>query len=425
MLVVPATLLLAAALPSSAYVAAWRTEKSLTGEYIWMLATGALLMILAAMLALLFERTPLSSSWPGLDQRQLARLEEAGTWLFRMTLFGYAALLVVGLSRGARPSDFARFVVSQDSLGTGFKELFAPVTGVTSFTQLGIAYVVVGLYLLLARPNPMNGRRLAIVLLLGVARAYFLSERLAFLELIVPAMAILAMWALARATTRLQALLQLAPVVMVPMVMGLFAIFEFSRSWVWYRDNGASNFLRFAAERFGGYYATAYNNGKILFDFQQVPGRLPYRSIEGLWSAPGVEQLGLYARLEQVSYPSNTDVLALRGNLEFNNPCGLCDPFVDWGRTGGWVFLACVGFLLGVAYLLFTSGRPIGLMAYPPMVTGLYELPRYVYWTAGRLVPSLIALFLVGWWLGRPSEAIPNSDVSSRPGALSGHVARS
>jgi hypothetical protein len=36
-------------------------------------------------------------------------------------------------------------------------------------------------------------------------------------------------------------------------------------------------------------------------------------------------------------------------------------------------------------------------------VTGLFELPRYLYWTEGRLAPSLVALAIVGVAVGRVS----------------------
>jgi hypothetical protein len=209
------------------------------------------------------------------------------------------------------------------------------------------------------------------------------------------------MWVAARAVAGTRVLVNLAPLIIVPLVMVVFSLFEYSRSWVWYRENGATSFLSFALDRFGGYYATAYNNGQVLYNYQRVPGRLPYRSIEGFWSAPGIEQVDLYHRLETASYPSSSDLLAIHANPEFNNPCGLCDPFVDWGPAGGWIFLSCVAILLSIGYVMFTLGRPMGLMLYPPLVTGMYELPRYIYWTAGRVVPAMAALAIVGWWLGR------------------------
>jgi hypothetical protein len=345
-----------------------------------------------------------------------ARLSTAATLVFRLTLFGYLALLAIGVARGARPADLIRVIVDQDILGGELKDLFAPVAGVTSFTQLGIAYVVIGGVLLLADPTRLHARRLIIVLLLGLMRAFFLTERLAILELLVPLMTIAAMWAVARAKAGRKLLINLAPLIIVPLVALVFSLFEYSRSWVWYRENGATSFLSFAVDRFGGYYATAYNNGQILYNYQRVPGRIPYRSIEGLWSAPGIEQLGLYDRLETASYPSSSDLLKLHGNPEFNNPCGLCDPFVDWGPTGGWIFLACVAILLSSAYVMCTLGRPVGLMVYPPMVTGVYELPRYIYWTAGRVIPAIVALAAVGIWLGRPQKHHPGPEPGSTEG---------
>ena len=419
-LVVPVTLIMAWLLPSGIYQSKWRTQKALTDGFVWVLAVGALTLILFSLLPLVWRRNQASALWPSLGSDQLHRLGAAGTFIFRLTLFGYLALLLVGFARGARPSDFLQVLVSQNNLSGSLKQLFAPVSGITSFTQLGIAYAVVGTVLVLTLPNARNIRRLAVVLLLGLLRAFFLSERLAVLELLVPMVAIGAMWALVRGSVRLRTVIQFAPVFLIPMVAGLFSLFEYSRSWVWYRENGASSFLSFAVDRFGGYYATAYNNGQILYTYQSVPGRLPYRSIEGFWSAPGIEQLGLYDLLEQARYPPASEVFALHGNPEFNNPCGLCDPFVDWGSVGGWVFLACVGFLIGLGYLGFVSGRPTGLLTYPPMITGLYEIPRYIYWTAGRALPAIVTLAAVGWWLQRAPAEVPARGDSGLPVLLAG-----
>jgi len=36
------------------------------------------------------------------------------------------------------------------------------------------------------------------------------------------------------------------------------------------------------------------------------------------------------------------------------------------------------------------------------VVTGLLDLPRYLYWTQGRVVPAVLALLVVALYVGRP-----------------------
>ena len=47
------------------------------------------------------------------------------------------------------------------------------------------------------------------------------------------------------------------------------------------------------------------------------------------------------------------------------------------------------------------------VLLYPPLVTGLFEVPRYLYWTQGRLAPALVALALIGWWATRNPQRAP------------------
>jgi hypothetical protein len=229
---------------------------------------------------------------------------------------------------------------------------------------------------------------------------------LAILELIIPAVAVLAMLWSSRADWVSRAT-RLAPVIFAPAVLLVFGAFEYSRSWVFYQARSGGSFLDFAIERLSGYYTTAYNNGQMLYLFEHSPGRLPLRTLEVLWTAPGIDQVGLYDRLSPGASGALGDLLAQKANPEFNNPCGLCDPFLDWGAFGGLVWWAVAGLLLGLAYRAFCNGSTVWILAYPPLVTGLFEVPRYLYWTQGRLAPALVALLLTGWWAGRDVDAVP------------------
>ena len=123
-------------------------------------------------------------------------------------------------------------------------------------------------------------------------RAFFLSERLAILELIIPAVAVVAMVAAGSPRTWVSRATRWAPLIFAPAVIAVFGVFEYSRSWVFYQARTGGSFLDFAVERLSGYYTTAYNNGQMLYMFDNVAGRIPLRTLEVVWTAPVVEQLG-------------------------------------------------------------------------------------------------------------------------------------
>jgi hypothetical protein len=99
--------------------------------------------------------------------------------------------------------------------------------------------------------------------------------------------------------------------------------------------------------------------------------------------------------------------VAQYGNPEFNNPGGLGVPFVDLGSLGGLVFFLTLGVLVGWLWTRLRAGRPLGMLLYPMVLTGLFELPRYLYLTEGRVLPPLVVLVLIARRLerGAPSAA--------------------
>ena len=155
-------------------------------------------------------------------------------------------------------------IVSQDNYTGQLKVLFAPVAGVTSLTQVGIAQVVLAALVLCHGRSPAVVRRLVVVLVLGLLRSYLLTERLALLELVVP---LLAVGAAHRRRRRGRGrFLPFAPVLALPVLLVVFGIFEYSRSWNYYRTRTTQSFPLFVVNRLAGYYATSYNNGALQLD---------------------------------------------------------------------------------------------------------------------------------------------------------------
>ncbi|MGY1727105.1 O-antigen polymerase [Geodermatophilus sp. SYSU D01062] len=394
----PITLLIAWQLDDSYFRQSWETAKSLTHGTLLLFAAGALLFAIGGMLPLLLSGGLGRHAASPTAAVESDFLHRCCVVLYRLTITGYIALAAVGLSRGARPADLLDALTSQDAFDSTLRTQFAPIAGITTLTQLGIAYVVVAVTLLSRGRDRYVARRLAVVFLLALMRAFFLTERLAILELAIPAVGILAMHMARRGGVR-RRLTSAAPFILVPGAIAVFGVFEYSRSWVFYSQQRGGSFLQFVIDRLAGYYATAYNNGQIALGYGLGKDvRLPYGSIEAFWTAPGVSQLNLYGRLTGRYEPDDFAYLLQQyGNPEFNSPGGLSIPFVDYGTAGGLVFFLLAGLALGVAYLRWRDGEFWASLVYPVALTGLLEMPRYLYWGQGRVLPAFVALLVIAW----------------------------
>jgi hypothetical protein len=383
---------LALAIPDERYRVLWRTPKYVTPEGTGWATIGLLLFVIGALVPSVMRPAGPVADWPALSRRDLRLLETASTVLFRLTILGYLAFGAAALSAGITPQFLLDALVSQDLYSGGEIEArLGTIAGVTTMTQFAASYVIVTTLLLLSgQPRHHHVRRLAVVAVLTLVRAFFLTERLAILELAVPVLAI-AVTRMSR-TPRGARRAALMPAVLLPVVVGVFAAFEYSRSWVFYQAQGGRSFPTFIVERFAGYYVTAYNNGQIRLD-HDPPVSVPYDLLSALWTAPGIGDARVFERLAGYAQP-DTYFAALEryGNPEFNNIGGVATPFVDLGLTGGLVYYVVAGLGCGLLYRAYQEGRPLGLLVYPIAALTLLELPRYVYWSQGRATPALLAL---------------------------------
>jgi oligosaccharide repeat unit polymerase len=412
-LIVPVTLGLAAYFDDAHFRAAWGTPKALTQSTTILFAAGALVFVLGALQPMLRQPRNGPAAWPNFTPTQLTRLRRAADLLFPLTMLGYVALAGIGAARGATPASLFRALDEQNTFGSALRAQFEPVAGVTTLTQLGIAYVVVASLLLRHGRDARTVRRLVIVFVLALARTFFLAERLALIELIVPAVVVVSFSLASSPRHRSRVMVRLAPVLIVPAVGLFFSAFEYSRSWVFYSARTSGSFGAFILDRLAGYYATAYNNGQLALSNQPRTLGLPYGSVEALWTAPGLAQLDVYRRLTGIS-PTDTFavIVAQQGNPEFNSPGGLAIPFVDYGTLGGLIFLFLAGLAVGFAYVRCRDGSGWAVLLYPVVVTGIFELPRYLYWGQGRVAPAIVALLVVNWYASRRA---PLAAQSARP----------
>lgn len=414
-LVVPLPLWAAIAVSDTEYRLQWNTPKAVNAVTVTLALAGALVLLIGTLLPQLGVRSRKRGVWPDFDPASLKRLGKASGVLFWLTVTGYVAFALAAVARGLTLSALVSALVTQDNYQSAFREQLAPIPGVTTLTQVGVAYVVVAALELNSHRSRRTTRRLVIVVLLAVVRAFLNTERLALLELAVPLLAIGAVAAYRRGSGAFGRSIPSAPAVLVPLLFLVFAAFEYSRSWQYFSSRTDQGFPRFVLVRLAGYYVTAYNNGELRLEHARFPGRLPFESIQALWDAPVLKQVGLYGRLSAQSPLSATQIFERYGNPEFNNPGGLLVPFVDFGVAGGLVFFLIAGLAIGAAYRGFTESKIMGLLIYPVLLTGLYDIPRYVYWTQGRLLPALVCLVGTAVYVGRARAVLRPTPTRPRP----------
>ena len=367
-IVVP-TSVAALMIPAQDYLANWRTPKYFDAS--------ALASILAAVAALIFpslivrtlaHRRHLGSRWTQpLEPRERRFALRAFRVLMALTLFGYAAWIYLGISRGVSLAEL-RGLFSGQTTSSTLKTTLTPVAGLTTFTQFGIAAAGLGTYLYLKTRNRSSLLGVAGLLILATARALFNSERLALIEIAIVVIVIVVQF---RTTTRGPVAYRkaaLIPLIVAPLVFAVFAGFEYTRSFNFYSTQSSQlSLLSFSAERLEGYYATSYNNSVIAEDGFWPPqgARVPYFAFGFVWDFP-VLKGNTYASLAGFDPDTRwAGVLDLYGNPEFNNPGGITSPLVDLGLPLGLLFLAGAGFILALVFRQFASADPVGILLYP------------------------------------------------------------
>jgi len=398
--------------PDSAFRALWDMPKCFELE--------DLLRTLLLTAALVFGAC--IGSWLPLLPRKLAEWEEAVPWNmvrllfnagFCLCLVGYVVWFAIGVSRGINFTTLVDVLKAQGTAVYAMRDYFSKAPGITTMTQFGMAVVVLGIPLGFAKGWRHVGWKLAVLLPITTVRALFLSERLALLELLIPAAVLyfnLRKLRLGDRRDRLDWLLLLVPIVAPVLAYLFFMVFEYFRSWAaHYAQASQMSLPEFALLRLLGYYVTSINNGAILLQDIEHPLPIPYYSLEWLWKFPVVKDFLDY---EQVSHfpliGLGSKLLAVEGNIEFNSPCGLILPVLDFGFAGGVIFYLWAGLILGAAYRLFQQGHILGLAYYPIFLVGLLELPRELYWPSSRVFPTwilLLPVLVAGLFQLRPRAA--------------------
>jgi len=300
-------------------------------------------------------------------------------------------------------------------------EILTTVPGVTTLTQLAVAAIPLAVAYKLFQRGSAIRVLVVLVFLLAILRTVLFTERLAFVELLLPI-------AFLVAAPRKVTVPRVAVYALVFLVAAVtfFAATELRRTYAYTNDFSVSR----ATTRFFGYYLTSVNNGMVVVD--EYPARTPfYSSGEFLWQLPGVGDL----RVEHVPtvgtvslrYPDAFGIdpgsfwpaaFAAQGlDYEFNvftAPGFLAADF-------GWAALAAL-FLLGlISGRLYqrTVESAFHRALYGVWLVGLLEFMRILYFTNTRVLPAYL-VFLAAYLVLRRREPVraprPTPVASGVPG---------
>ncbi len=312
-----------------------------------------------------------------------------------------AMMLLLGLPLGAYALWFGPLLANPQALleiiSGSRAEVRGAVTttpGVTTLTQLGVAYVIAyGIKLGDPSQRPSRIETLGCILLVMLAafRAFAWAERLALIEVVVClGVSRLATLELGRRAGRVVAL---APVFAVPMLYLLFTASEYFRSWEFY-THLYSSVWAFSFDRLVTYYATATNNGiGMLVDTQGWPDFSGAYVFRFAWVMPGMGPV-----LESIfgpRIPAEDEWLEVFARIEFNSPTAFFRAVLDFGFLGSVVYFVLLGYVIGRAYLAFRDQRLFGVLMYPVFVLYLIEALRYSYLAETRIVPLMLGLAIL------------------------------
>ena len=341
-------LFLAWVLPESSYELLYRTPKYVDAAFV----LSALFVYVGLALGMLLPDRTGSAAAPPSD-RILVLCERLVVPTFWLTIVAYlvwitaAAINAGGVA--ALGIEIVDVVLGRGGSDELKNEIFTPLPGITTLTQLGILYVTVEVVLWVSQ---RSSRRAAA-------------------------------WRFA--------------------VIGAFVLFaagEYFRSWTnFYAEVYHGPYLRFALERVTGYYAVSLNNAALLQQFAQAqPLHATLVTLRELPLGAGAAFESGYSELFALAPGERSHaLLEEHGNVELNNVAlvgWLQSDFTAWGAP-------LVAFLFGAVtislYRGFLHGSVLGVLLYPSWLVGVLELPRIYYWTDPRYFPVLLVVLLAAW----------------------------
>ncbi len=378
-----------------AYVTHWRTPKYFDLPCLGLLISVVLVFCCGCMLGSARRVTAVPadpSKW--LEQVPWQSVRLVFRVSFILTLLAYMVWFVLAVKNGLRLSILLNALHSSSVAVTDLRSQYlTTLPGITTATQFGIAVLILGVPLGVAQGWRSVRWQCGTVFALAVVRALVNSERLAFIELLVPFL-VSSTWLRPAQRKVSRFLIRFAPLLGGVSLYLFFGAAEYFRSWNSFYAARESSFWSFIGLRLMGYYATALNNGALLWRAASpLPIHEPFSTLSFLWHFP------ILKNIVPVFLPSLTiddsryvDLLTTAANPEFNNPSGIFPPLADFNVAGGLLYWLICGIAIGFLYAEFKKRSTTGIFLYPAFFIGLIEASRVLYWADGRFVPSSFLL---------------------------------
>ncbi len=369
------------------YVLYWRSVKYMTASALLLVLGSVASFVVGTWIAnaLVNKREATPANWRvNVPWRLVGVLFQFSFWA---CVAAYVVWTAVGVARGLRLQHLAAVIQGEKGVVEDLKQIYLqPVTGVTTFTQVGIVAVVLGVVLGTGLGWRRVWQKIAVVFVLAATRAFFFSERLALVELFVPFVVCAVGLGYSEWKPRRRRAARLLPILAPVLLLLFFTGFEYFRSWSNYYAGGRRTLAEFGATRLLGYYATAMDNAAYLFKALNPPIRVPYFTLNFLWRFPGLSGTvtNLSAALPYTYGEGYMVLLEAGANPEFNNASGVLLPFLDYGSPAGFVYWLMAGVAVQLLFRSFARREFTGICLYPLVYVGVLEAPRILYWADGR-----------------------------------------
>ena len=408
-------------IPASTYEANWGTPKYFDDSTLFLCVAAIALFAFGTSVSRPFSEAEIDNpNWA-------SAINWARTlFLFRLCtglcITGYVIWVGAAISRGVNLALLMGVLTGEKDATYLMKDTYlVTIGGLTTMTQFGVAAVIIGCVLAVGGYWSSVRLSLLAIFVLAIIRAVLNSERLALIELAIPASAVFLQ--LPAATIRIRRKYPMCfyvlPICAGIAVFLLFTGSEYLRSWVnFYADRNAS-IWEFAATRLFGYYVTASNNTACILRQPELLGTAPYFTALFLWKFPFVSSVmqELFPRMMTGSRDQFADLLEAGTNPEFNNLGGLLMPMVDYDLFGGLLYWLAAGLFCGWAYRHYRRNDLRGVLLYPVVMLSLLEVPRILYWAEGRIIPVHFVLIIAIHFLGS-EPARGTATATAKEGAL-------
>lgn len=366
----------------------WEVRKFLSGDLSLVLLIG----VIAAFAGIMFMAGSAArggSTKFDISPEQVKFLRRAHAVMFVLALCSYVVWIGSAASQGVSVTNLASVLNRDPGAISSLKGNSRPIGGLTTLTQLAPVVVVVGH--ILRKLGHRTGRATVVLIVLAGVRTVFYAERLALIEVLIPLLLIAALTI--RCDSKWRKITRLAPLIVAPFVWVIFAVSEYTRSWIFYQQTTNLPFVEWVSARLAGYYVTSFNNSALLTLGHQGSQASPYFTFPAFWNAPGAPaHEGIYGLQPDDWWAS---LLSTEGNEEFNNPGSFLVTYAELGTFGMIAFWIITGSVLGALFAAMTRGSLPGLIASCALFVGILELPRFIYWTQGRATPILLALMFI------------------------------